>query len=386
MINKMKTLYWLRKNKLNANNEAAIYCRVTVNGTRGNDFTTNVFTSPQYWDAKKQRIKNNELKQNLLNTLKQKLATIHVDLEMKNIPVTADGLVEIYKNNTTPNQLNKVVDLFENYIKHYTGKHKKGTLKSYHVRLNLLKLFLQKENRINIAYDRFTVNFAKHYFEWLIKKESHNYSVRAVQIIACVFQHAFETQTIASNPLASLKLKKQAPKNIVWLTPEEIEKLRTTFFISSPLQKTADLFLFQCYTGFDYGDLMSVTPDNIQSYQGDKYLIKNRLKSNEEAIIPYTQKIDLLWRKHNYQLPHMENQTYNRFLKEVAAILEIKKRITSHIGRKTFTMNMLNEQGYSMEATSKMAGHSTVKTTEAHYAKVNLSLIRNETVRLGLAS
>ncbi len=377
----MKILYWLRKNKLNASNEAAIYCRITVNGIRSNDFSTNVFTKPESWDCKKQRIKD-DMKQSTLQAIRQKLSAIHLDLEMKDIPVTADLIKNIYTKKETLICKYTMNELFSEYIEAHKKKRAPGTIKNYNVRYNLLVDFLEAERKSNITAELFNVNYAKQYFNWLCKKESHNYSVRAVEICRSVLQYAFENDKIKLNPLAALKLKKNAPKKIVWLTPEEIKLMEDQIFASGSLQKTADLFLFQCYTGLDYGDLMSVKLSDVQMFQGDKYIIKHRLKSGEESIIPYTEKIDKLWKKYEYKLPHFENQTYNRFLKEVALILEVNKLLTTHIGRKTFTMNKLNHDGYSMEATSKMAGHSSVKTTETHYAKVNLSLIKMETIRL----
>lgn len=380
---KMKVLFWLRKNKLNSNNEAAIYCRITVNGVRANDFSTNVFTKVEFWDCKKQRIKD-DVKQSTLQSVRQKLSALHLDLEMKDIPVTADLVKNIYTKKESLICKYTLKELFLEFIEAHKHKRATGTIKNYNVRYNLLCDFLEAERKNNISAELFNVSYAKQYFNWLCKKESHNYSVRAVEICRSVLQYAFENDKIKSNPLAPLKLKKNAPKKIIWLTPDEVKQMESHRFVSVALQKTADMFLFQCYTGLDYGDLMSVTTKDIQTYQGDKYIVKSRLKSGEESIIPYTANIDRLWKKYEYKLPHMENQTYNRFLKEVANVLEIPKWITTHIGRKTFTMNKLNHEGYSMEATSKMAGHSSVKTTETHYAKVNLSLIKMETLRLSV--
>lgn len=380
----MFILFWIRKNKLNSKKEAPIYCRITIDGIRTNDFSTNILTRIDCWDNKRQRIKD-EIKQKQLEAIRQKLCAIHLDLELKDIPVSADLVKNIYTKKESLQSKYTFKQLFTEYIEAHEKKRAFGTIKNYNVRYKLLCTFLEVEQKKNITPELFNVSFAKQYFNWLCKKESHNYSVRAVEICRTVLQYAFENDKIKSNPLAALKLKKIAPKKIVWLTPEEIKLIESHTFSSGALQKTSDMFLFQCYTGLDYGDLMSVSTKDIQNYQGDNYIIKNRLKSGEESIIPYTANIEKIWKKYDYELPRMENQVYNRFLKEIASILEINKRITSHVGRKTFTMNKLNHEGYSMEATSKMAGHSSVKTTETHYAKVNLHLIKMETIRLNQA-
>ncbi len=380
---KMYILFWIRKNKLNSKKEAPIYCRITIDGVRTPDFSTNILTKIDSWDSKRQRVRD-EIKQQQLDAIRQKLCAIHLDLELKDIPVTAYLVKNLYTKKDSIQSKYTVKQLFSEYIELHKKKRAAGTIKNYNVRYNLLSTFLQVEQKCNITAEYFNINFAKQYFNWLCIKESHNYSVRAVEICRIILQHAFENDKIKCNPLAGLKLKQTAQKKIVWLTPEEVILMETHKFGSSALQKASDMFLFQCYTGLDYGDLMSVSTKDIQLFQGDNYIVKNRIKSGEESIIPYTSKIDMLWKKYNYSMPQMENQPYNRFLKEIANILELNKRITSHVGRKTFTMNKLNHEGYSMEATSKMAGHSSVKTTETHYAKVNLSLIKMETMRLNL--
>jgi len=96
------------------------------------------------------------------------------------------------------------------------------------------------------------------------------------------------------------------------------------------------------------------------------------------------EKTKLLWKKYDYCLPKYTNQPYNRFLKELITGLKINKRVTTHVGRKTFTMLKLNYESYSMEAVSKMVGHASVKTTEMYYAQVNLVLISKELDKLGI--
>ncbi len=72
--------------------------------------------------------------------------------------------------------------------------------------------------------------------------------------------------------------------------------------------------------------------------------------------------------KYNGCLPIVTNQTYNRFLKEVAAILGITKRLTTHVVRKTTAMQWLNA-GVLEETVVRMLGHNTTKQLKI-YAQV----------------
>ncbi|MFZ1749666.1 MAG: tyrosine-type recombinase/integrase, partial [Saprospiraceae bacterium] len=71
----------------------------------------------------------------------------------------------------------------------------------------------------------------------------------------------------------------------------------------------------------------------------------------------------------NRLLPMKSNQKLNAYLKELADICEITKPLTMHIARHTFATTVLLSNGVSMEATSKMLGHSSIKTTQI-YGKI----------------
>jgi site-specific recombinase XerD len=73
--------------------------------------------------------------------------------------------------------------------------------------------------------------------------------------------------------------------------------------------------------------------------------------------------------KRDKLLPVLTNQCYNAYLKEIATICGIKKKITSHIARHTFATTITLTNGVPIETVSAMLGHSSIKTTQI-YAKV----------------
>lgn len=67
-------------------------------------------------------------------------------------------------------------------------------------------------------------------------------------------------------------------------------------------------------------------------------------------------------------LPIHTNQKMNEYLKEIASLCGINKRLTTHCGRHSFGTIMLTK-GVSIESVSKMLGHTNITTTKI-YAKV----------------
>ena len=68
-------------------------------------------------------------------------------------------------------------------------------------------------------------------------------------------------------------------------------------------------------------------------------------------------------------LPIPANQKCNDYLKEIAAICGIEKRLTFHLARHTFATTVTLTNGVPIESVSKMLGHRSLKTTQV-YAKI----------------
>ncbi len=72
----------------------------------------------------------------------------------------------------------------------------------------------------------------------------------------------------------------------------------------------------------------------------------------------------------------------NAYLKEIADICGIKKSLTTHTARHTFATTVTLTHQVSIEAVSKMLGHSNVLITSKKYARVVEELIDLEMKKL----
>ena len=68
-------------------------------------------------------------------------------------------------------------------------------------------------------------------------------------------------------------------------------------------------------------------------------------------------------------LPVLSNQKMNSYLKEIADLCSITKKMTFHTARHTFATTITLTNGVPIETVSKMLGHKNLKTTQ-HYAKI----------------
>ncbi len=86
--------------------------------------------------------------------------------------------------------------------------------------------------------------------------------------------------------------------------------------------------------------------------------------------------------KQDYLLPIISNQKFNVYLKEIASILSVSKRLTHHVARKTFASTVLLYNDVPMEIVSELLGHSNMKITQEHYGKIVQKKVSEEMKKL----
>lgn len=381
---RMKILFWHRKNKQNARGQAPIYCRITINGVRGTDFTTNVFCSVDSFNAGKQLINNDDIGNMKLANMKHRINTIFLELENKGETITPNILRDYLQGKRVLSltfwQL--MIEYQEHRLRQVQlGEITDSTLRKCKDTIKNMCMFLTQKQQKQIPLKMVSAKLANEFYYWLqeFKKTGAEYAAKSIQIVKAMFNYAILNDYLKFNVLTSIRFKRGQRKRIEYLSPEELSILKLHKFSSVRLQQTADLFLIQCYTGFSYADLADFRPtEHIEKdSKGREWIMKPRAKNGLDSVLPYFPEAKMLVQKYTrtdliglvLELPVLSNQKYNSYLKEIGSILGIKTKLTTHIGRKTFGTIALND-GYSIESVSKMLGHTNIKTTQSHYAVV----------------
>lgn len=160
---------------------------------------------------------------------------------------------------------------------------------------------------------------------------------------------------------------------------EELARIETHRFASERLQQVADLFIFCCYTGLAYQEMVNLKKENLVTHKDETIWIEmHRQKTQKKfsvPLLPKGQSIIEKYQNHEFFLPIISNQKFNAYLKEIAEILGINKTLTHHIARKTFATTILLYNDIPIEIVSELLGHSKISMTQEHYAKVMQSKI-----------
>ena len=179
------------------------------------------------------------------------------------------------------------------------------------------------------------------------------------------------------NPFKNVKVK-HGKKKIEYLTEEELQRIHDLEIENKSLSDVRDAFLFQASTGLAYIDLLNLKKEDIKiAEDGTYYITKNRHKTDSEyttVILPMG--VEVLQR-HNYQLRVITNQKYNLFLKNIQALANINKTMTTHLARKTFCCLLLN-RGVNINTVAKCAGHQDIKITRSYYATLQEATVIKE--------
>lgn len=191
----------------------------------------------------------------------------------------------------------------------------------------------------------------------------HGYHKRLKPYIA----EAIQLGLLEKSPYEGFHISRGRSNNRKYISAEEraaVEALELT----GGEAKARDLFIFACYTGLAYADLVKITKADIQQEGEDFFLRDTRQKTGSEyKLILLPQALAIL-RKYDFNLNIISNQKANYYLKIVGAKAKIKLPLSVHVGRHTFATWALSS-GLNIEVVSKMLAHADIKTTQI-YAKV----------------
>lgn len=197
---------------------------------------------------------------------------------------------------------------------------------------------------------------------------------------------AFKLQWIGKDPFKNYKFRYKKVET-AFLSATELQAILDHEFASESLIVIRDYFLFACYTGLSFVDLMNLKERNIvDGDDGEKWLKLFRQKSNEPTNIPLLSPALAIIDKYKDNprsvtqgtiFPTLTNQKTNMHLKEVAKILGIKKTLTFGVARHTFATTITLANNVPIETVSKMMGHTKIATTQI-YARVLLKKISDD--------
>lgn len=396
MINKSiyNLSFIVRPSKVNKVGKAPIEVLITLGDERV-VFSTGKLVAIESWNKDKQCVRGVNPEAVSLNEYLKNMRVRIYDEELKLVKhgfaVTATLLRDALLNKV---ELIKEETILGIYRKHNELQFKqigmgvsKGTYANSKHGLNLLEKFINDTyNRDDVFLRELNRDFIEEFRIWLLTEHqlSHNGAVKYLALLKKVVNRAVANNKMSFNPFATYRLERQTVSPD-FLTEEELRKIINFNSPLPRLEQTRDIFLFACYTGLSYIDVKTLKPEHLErDKQGRMWIKKHRVKTGVLSRIPLLPSAKMLLDKYagnETLMPIFSPKDINLFLKDIAILCNIDKRITYHTARHTFASTVTLANNVSLIVVSKMLGHSNVRMTE-HYAKLVDTCIGEEMDKL----
>lgn len=400
--NTFSVLFWINAPR-SSDQKSDLFVRITVDGKRANiGLKRKLF--PDQWDANMKKVLGNskEARQinHLINQTQSKLYDIYQELKYKEKLVTAKLIkVKFFGEDEDSKTLQEIIEYHSRKIENTLSK---GTVRNFGATENYINRFLKKKLKTTDVYlKQLNYKFVSDFETFLLnyypkghpKSMSHNTVMKHIQRLRKIITLAYHIEWIDKDPFIRWKPTFERTQR-EFLSTNELSNLETYEFPIERLDRVRDLFVFSCYTGISYTDIVKLTLDHVMiGMDGNKWIFTKRQKTGTPVKIPLLDKANAIIEKYKENpvtvysetlLPVLSNEKINLYLKEIADAVGIKKNLTFHMARHTFATTVTLSNGVPIETVSKLLGHTKLATTQI-YARVldrkisdDMNMLRNK--------
>lgn len=335
-----------------------------------------------------------------LEQVKTQLFQYYQDLKFKGELITAQIIKAHFIGETESHKtLQNLIDYHRRKIETTLSR---GTIRNFGVTEGYIKRFLHNVLKTSDVYlkqlnYKFICDFEDYLHTYWPKGHpkamGHNTVMKHLQRFRKIVTLAFHIEWLDKDPFIRWKPTWEKREH-EFLSENELSNLETYYFPIDRLDRVRDLFVFSCYTGISYADIIKLTPEHIhKGIDGNNWIITERQKTKTPVKIPLLDKAQELIEKYadhpitqvtETLFPVITNEKINLYLKEVANACGIRKNLTFHMARHTFATTVTLSNGVPIETVSKLLGHTKIATTQI-YARVierkvseDMEMLRNK--------
>ena len=396
-IEKFRVLLYLKKSSPDKSGKTPIMGRVTVNNTMA-QFSCKLSCSPELWNPRESRLNGKSREAVETNAKIDKLLlainTAFDTLTERKQPFDAEAVKNLFQGSMeTQMTLLALLDREIEWVRSRIGIDRTaGTVTTWYYARRSLGAFVKRKFRTkDVAFGQLNEQFIREYHDFVVLELGYGLQTlrHYLAILKRICKIAFKEGHSEKQHFAHYKLPKQKETTPKALSREDFEKLRD-LHIPEKRQShviTRDLFLFACYTGTAYADVVSITGENLFTDEtGDLWLKYSRKKNDHRARVKLLpEAIDLLDKyrdeKRATLLPAQEYRTLRANMKSLRAMAGLSQDIVYHCSRHSFATLALSN-GMPIESVSKILGHTKI-TTNQIYAKITTEKLERDITAFG---
>jgi site-specific recombinase XerD len=384
-IEKFKVLLYLKKSGLDKSGKAPIMGRITVNNSIA-QFSLKLSCTPSLWNPRESRLdgKSHEAVETNAKIEKHLFAVYSAfnALVRRKQTFDATAVKDSFQGSIgTQMTLLKLLDRHIEEMKARIGIDRaEGTVSKWLYMRRYLADFIEKKFKTkDIAFGQLSEQFIREYQDFILQDKGFaNDTLRhLLAILKKICKIAYKEGHSEKYYFSHYKLPKQKETTPKALSREDFEKLRD---LEIPEKRrshiiTKDLFLFACYTGTAYADVISITKENIFKDDEGNLWLKYRRKKNEllGRVKLLSEALDLIEKYKDESretlFPPQLYATLRANMKALRVMANISQDLVYHVGRHSFASLITLEEGVPIETISRMLGHNNIQTTQI-YARV----------------
>ena len=387
---------------------APIYLKLSISRTQRFERKTGLVINPKDWNIKTSLPKQNN--PNLKN-LTSKLRGLEYYLQKQLNDASSDG-VEVdatwlqfkidlhFKRTNERKQSEYLIDAIQNVIdtanvrKNGTGGLglSKSRVNSYK---QLKKKILEFDGITKTKVKQVDKNYAQQFLSYLVNTRNYapSYSQKKIDDLKTVCFDADLNGIEISKQLKHITSTKVKNEQIIFLTPNELKKIKDAEILNPSLDNARKWLLLGCAIGQRGSDLLNITYDNLTTYKKLDVIELTQKKTKTEITIPILDKVKEII---DNGLPYkISIQKFNEYVKKVCKIAEIDdlvkgskkdkklnrkvagtypkhELIGSHVCRRTFATN-----NYGILPTPlimRITGHKTEKMLLTYIGKKGIDV------------
>lgn len=306
----------------------------------------------------------------VINDFKSRLERMEIDYLKRGIYPSLAMMRSAIKESAAPSAT--FIDFARSIVT--TSERKARTRAGYETLFNNIEKFRHAVLLSDIDYD-----FISRYDRWMhLSGIAHNTRVGRLRQVKAILNEAHKRDIIAKNPFDLFKIPPMINKK-GFVTTRQLNKIEK-LVLQGKVAVVRDAFLFCCYTGLRFSDLITLKSENIAG----GWITKKMVKTNYKVEIPASEvfdgkAIDIIDRYGNIEKLTRKlgaNATVNKHLKDVFRLAKIEGNFTFHTSRHTFATLML-QMGVPITSVQRMLGHQKLSTTQI-YGEVDKKTIASD--------
>lgn len=384
-IEKFKVLLYLKKSSLDKSGKAPIMGRITVNNSMS-QFSLKLSCTPSLWNPRESRLNGKSREAVEVNgKIEMVLLSVHSafdSLAERKISFDATKVKDLFQGSMT--KQTTLLAMFDYHIEQMQARvgidRCATTIATHTYTRRFVVEFIEKKFKTrDIAFGQLTEQFIRDFQEFCLgEKGMAMDTVRHfLAILKKVCKIAYKEGHSERYFFSHYKLPKQKETTPKALTREDFEKLRDLEIPESRCSHviTRDLFLFACYVGTAYADVISITKENLFTDDEGNLWLKYRRKKNEHLgrvkLLPEAIALIEKYKDESREtlFPPQHYATLRSNMKALRVMANLSQDLVYHVGRHSFASLITLEEGVPIETISRMLGHNNIQTTQI-YARV----------------